>query len=71
MLVSIFVYEGQNWHEIVFVCDGRFSDESVYRRESMEIHEDNCDVVKAAWRSLDSFDEYHRLVPEELIDLLK
>ncbi len=70
VLENIFVYKGQDCHEIVFVYDGRFIDKSVYQRESLEIHEDDGEEFTATWRSLDSFDGYRRLVPEELINLL-
>ncbi|OGO29901.1 MAG: hypothetical protein A2Z29_05740 [Chloroflexi bacterium RBG_16_56_11] len=70
-LENIFLYEGEPGHEIVFVYDGRFKDDSVYRMESLTVCEDNGVTMKATWRNLDSFDDYHRLVPEELMSLLR
>jgi 8-oxo-dGTP pyrophosphatase MutT (NUDIX family) len=71
VLESIFIYEGRQHHEIVFVYDGRFIDQTVYQRESLEIHEDNGDFFPAVWRDMGFFDEHNRLVPEKLADLLK
>lgn len=68
---NIFTLEGNTGHEIVYVYDGRFLDASAYQQQSFEIHEDNGDVLTATWRNLDSFNEYHRLVPESLMSLLK
>ncbi len=71
VLENIFTLDGLPKHEIVFVYDGRFVDESVYAREALEGHEANGAPLRAAWRALDSFDEQHRLVPEGLRELLR
>jgi len=68
---NIFTLEGNTGHEIVYVYDGRFLDASAYQQQSFEIHEDNGDVLTVTWRNLDSFNEYHRLVPEAMMSLLK
>ena len=70
-LENIFVCEGKPGHEIVFVYDGSFVDESVYQRPSLTVREDYGEILRATWRTLDSFDEYHRLVPERLPSLLE
>lgn len=67
---NIFTVDDRAGHEIVFVYDGAFVDTSVYARDSIIVHLDNGDTATAVWRSLDSFDEYHRLVPEALMALL-
>jgi 8-oxo-dGTP pyrophosphatase MutT (NUDIX family) len=69
-LENLFTCEGELGHEIVFVYDGRFADESAYQRSVLTVTEDNGETLKARWRALDSFDECHRLVPEALISLL-
>jgi 8-oxo-dGTP pyrophosphatase MutT (NUDIX family) len=69
-LENLFTCEGRPGHEIVFVYDGRFADESVYQRSVLTVTEDNGETLAARWHALDSFDEYHRLVPEALISLL-
>ncbi len=70
-LENLFTCEGGPGHEIVFVYDGRFADESTYRRSTLTVTEDNGETLTARWRALDSFDGYHRLVPEALMSLLK
>jgi 8-oxo-dGTP pyrophosphatase MutT (NUDIX family) len=70
VIENLFVCEGQAGHEIVFVYDARFVDEAVYRKRELVMQEEK-ETVKASWRKLDSFDDYHRLVPEDLITLLK
>lgn len=69
-LENLFVENGKPHHEIVFVYDGRFIDPSVYNRSALTVREDNGEVLRAAWRPLDFFNEYHRLVPESLWSLL-
>lgn len=70
VLESLFECDGRPGHEIVFVYDGRFVDKSLYAQAALTIHEDNGDVQQATWRSLTSFDDYHRLVPEALAALI-
>ncbi len=69
-LENLFTLEGKQGHEIVYVYDARFADPSVYERESFEVHEET-EILRASWRSLDFFNDYHRLVPEALVTLLK
>ena len=71
VLENLFTLEGAPGHEIVFVYDGRFADVSVYKKTSLTVQEDNGDVLEATWRSLDSFNEFRRLVPESLPSLLE
>jgi ADP-ribose pyrophosphatase YjhB (NUDIX family) len=70
VLENIFVNEGKPGHEIIYVYEGRFDKKSAYQQESFEVHEET-EILKASWRELDSFDDYHRLVPEALVTLLK
>jgi ADP-ribose pyrophosphatase YjhB (NUDIX family) len=70
ILENIFTHEGKQGHEIVYVYNGRFTDASVYGRESFTVHEDT-ETLTARWRKLDFFNDYHRLVPEALVPLLK
>jgi ADP-ribose pyrophosphatase YjhB (NUDIX family) len=69
-LESIFTLEGQLGHEIVFVYQGRFADENAYLQDEFTVREDNGDVLLARWRPLSSFTDYHRLVPERLMELI-
>ncbi len=70
VLESLFSVDGKPGHEIVYVYDGRFIDESAYRRDSFAVREET-ETIKASWRRLDFFNDYHRLVPEALVPLLK
>lgn len=71
VLESIFTVEQRAGHEIVFVYDGRFCDEQVYHQATLTAQEDNGETLRSVWRELDSFDDYHRLVPEKLLALVK
>ncbi|MEM6519174.1 MAG: NUDIX hydrolase [Cyanobacteria bacterium P01_C01_bin.70] len=67
---SIYMYEGEPGHELVFVYSGRFTDESLYERPSLTVTEGKR-VFEAHWRSLEelrSGDIF--LVPEELWQFL-
>jgi 8-oxo-dGTP pyrophosphatase MutT (NUDIX family) len=70
ILENIFTLKGMPGHEIVYVYDARFTNSSVYQRDSFLVHEET-ETLKASWRSLDFFNDYHRLVPEALVPLLK
>ena len=67
---NIFTLEGELGHEIVFVYEARFADAEAYAREEFIVREDNGDVLPARWLPLSYFNDYHRLVPERLKDLL-
>ena len=69
-LENLFTFNDVQGHEIVFVYDGEFVDESVYARDRLDFREDNGEAVTARWRNLDFFDAYHRLVPEQLHQLI-
>ena len=71
VLENLFTLDGDPKHEIVFVYDGRFADESVYEREELNGYEANGAPLRATWRRLDSFDENQRLVPEGLGEMLR
>lgn len=67
---NIFVYEGEPGHEMVFVYDGRFIDESLYEKENLTAVEGKRQF-QAVWRSPQALrNGPHYLVPEEIWDLL-
>jgi 8-oxo-dGTP pyrophosphatase MutT (NUDIX family) len=72
VLENIFIYQGQQGHEIVFVFDGEFKDKSLYQLEEIDGYEQEADVkFKAKWYSLNENEESAgRLVPEALEKML-
>lgn len=71
VLESVFVSKGRPGHEIVYVFDGRFVNEELEQQAVVMGMEADGTPIRAVWRSLNSFDSYHRLVPEGLLPLLK
>jgi 8-oxo-dGTP pyrophosphatase MutT (NUDIX family) len=67
---NIFVYEGEPGHEIVFVYDGQFVDQSLYGPAGLDGVEGKRQF-KAVWRSLaDLRSGPHPLVPKQIWELL-
>ena len=54
-LENIFVYRGDPHHEVVFVYDGVFADETIYARTEIVGMEDNGEPLKAVWKQLSEF----------------
>lgn len=70
VLENIFVYEGRQGHEIVFVFDAEFVDKSLYELDELDGYEEEANIgFKAKWFSLDALGSA-RLVPEGLAKLL-
>jgi 8-oxo-dGTP pyrophosphatase MutT (NUDIX family) len=69
---NIFVYQGEQGHEIVFVFDAEFADKSLYELDEIDGYEQEADVkFKAKWYSLgETGNGDGRLVPENLAELL-
>ncbi|MEJ7701535.1 MAG: NUDIX hydrolase [Pyrinomonadaceae bacterium] len=72
VLENIFIYEGQQGHEIVFVFDAEFTDKSLYKLDEIDGYEQEANVkFKAKWYSLNEIEKNGgRLVPETLAKLL-
>ncbi len=72
VLENIFIYEGQQGHEIVFVFDAEFTDKSLYKLNEIGGYEQEANVrFKATWYSLDEIEKSSgRLVPEDIAKLL-
>ncbi len=67
---NIFVYEGTPGHEMVFVYDGQFVDQSLYDREGLTAVEGKRQF-KAVWRSPQALrDGPCYLVPQEIWQFL-
>ena len=70
VLENIYEFQGKPGHEIAFVYDGRLDDPSAYAVPELPMNEPGWDSP-ARWRSLDSFGDGCRLVPEGLMALLR
>lgn len=71
VLENLFVLEGRPGHEIVFVYEARFADQSDYEREFFEITEPTFEKYNAIWRPLDDFRSGRiALYPPDLLELL-
>jgi 8-oxo-dGTP pyrophosphatase MutT (NUDIX family) len=70
MLENLFVYNGQQGHEIVLLYEGAFVDRALYEVESVDGHDDGNISLKAVWKRLDSFGPSAPLYPDGLLELL-
>lgn len=71
VLENLFSLAGQPGHEIVFVYDARFVDESLYERPTLPFHEAGWSSGQARWLDLTQLaNEQARLVPEGLAAFL-
>ena len=68
VLENVFSYDGKPGHEIVFVYNARFADESVYSRDELRLHEDVWDGL-ARWVDLDELPA-EPLYPDGILQLL-
>jgi 8-oxo-dGTP pyrophosphatase MutT (NUDIX family) len=72
VIENIFIYDGRQGHEIVFVFDAELADKSLYRLDEIDGYEQEADVkFKATWFPLEKIGQNGgRLVPENLAELL-
>jgi len=72
VLENIFLYEGAEGHEIVFVYDAHFTDKRMYELDELQGYEQEIDArFVARWYTPDELREKNvRLVPEGLTELL-
>ena len=71
-LEQIFVFDGKPGHEIVMVYDARFTDDSLYQRETIEGRESDGTEFAAVWKPLSYFRKGGPpLYPEGLLELLE
>ena len=72
VLESIFRYEGEPGHEVVFVYDAEFRDKGMYERSEIQGYESEIDArFVARWQSLAELKGKNtRLVPEGLSELV-
>ena len=69
-LESLFSYAGRPGHEVVLVYAADFADRQHHAQAELPGQESDGEAFMATWRSLDSFDDSCRLVPEGLLALL-
>jgi len=69
-LENIFTGEGEPGHEIVFVYDARFVDESLYSRETIPFQEEGWATHHARWLDLNFHTADQPLYPDGLASLL-
>jgi len=68
---NIFICDGINGHEIVFLYRADFVDKSNYERKKYQIIESNEEKIDASWINVKDFEERKlRLVPEALVEYL-
>ncbi|MDQ7802459.1 NUDIX hydrolase [Amycolatopsis sp. A133] len=68
VLENVFSWQGRAGHEIAFVFDARFADESFYRRDEMPILDD---PATARWVDVRDFRDGSKILyPSGLIELL-
>ena len=70
VLESLFEFEGEHFHEVVFIYDAKFVDVKLYTEETIIGQETDGLEIIATWQRLDYFVEQGRLVPDGLFDLL-
>lgn len=69
VLENRFEFDGRPHHEIVFVYEGRFADETAYEREEFQAQEDSGETFRVAWRPLSDFTPETPLVPAGILTL--
>jgi 8-oxo-dGTP pyrophosphatase MutT (NUDIX family) len=70
VLENVFTYMGQTGHEIIFVYNSRFVDETLYTKVSLTAHEDNGTVFELVWHDPKNLPEGAALYPDGLLDLI-
>jgi 8-oxo-dGTP pyrophosphatase MutT (NUDIX family) len=71
-LENIFAFDGKPGHEIVMVYDARFTDDSLYQRETIEGRESDGTEFAAVWKPLSYFRTGGPpLYPEGVLKLLQ
>ncbi|MFD2830432.1 NUDIX hydrolase [Corticicoccus populi] len=71
VIESVFTHNGRIGHEVVFVYDADFIDQSFYERTSFFGWKDDGSKIKLYWKRISEFENGNlRLVPEGLQKLL-
>ncbi|MFW5868640.1 MAG: NUDIX hydrolase [Armatimonadota bacterium] len=70
VLENLFTCEGVQAHEIVFVYEARFPDESYYGKPVIRGFEEHAGAYAAVWREVNAGEDAPTLHPDGLLDLL-
>jgi len=71
ILENLFEFEGEAWHEIVFVYEATLTDRSLYERQTFVVAEGTT-TLPAVWRRLSDFDMASApLYPDGLLAYLR
>jgi len=67
---NIFVYNGKQGHEIVFVYDAKFKDKSFYKKENIPVLEGKI-KSNAVWLTINKMPKDKPIYPDGLIKSIK
>lgn len=71
VIENLFEFEGEAWHEIVFVYEANLADPDLYDRETFVVTEETG-TLPGVWRPLSDFDMTTTpLYPDGLLEFLK
>jgi ADP-ribose pyrophosphatase YjhB (NUDIX family) len=72
VIENLFIYEGEQGHEVVFVYDAKFCDGALYSKKEIPVYKSEIDLrATASWYSPEELAaKGTRLVPEGLADLI-
>ena len=72
VLENIFMFNGNAYHEIVMVFDGKLMDSGLYAKPEIHGKEANGGDIFAMWKSLDEFESGKSILyPDGLLSLLR
>ena len=70
-LENIFIYNGQNGHEIVRIYSGNLADQRLYAMALIPAHEDDGEEFPVVWKDLAGFRNRQAILyPDGVLDLL-
>ena len=71
VMENLFIYEGEQGHEIVFIYDAKFKDNSVYAQDDLKACEDDGKLFKLCWLKISKLKQLdYPLYPEGVTRLL-
>lgn len=72
VLENVFTYNGEQGHEVVFVYDAEFAQQSLYKTEQLRGHEEGIGAFEAVWKPVSDFvSGSPPLYPDGLLELLE